>query len=82
MNSTQKKFLVAGTVLAIAVGYLGFSGVKKGWVYFLPVDQFATGREVVVEGKYDSAGVFQADLLMTKCASKYEGKGHPGRERA
>ena len=35
-------------------------------------DLFAAGRDVVVEGKRDSAGVFQADVLMTKCASKYE----------
>jgi len=36
-------------------------------------DLFAAGRDVVVEGKRDPAtGVFQADVLMTKCASKYE----------
>jgi cytochrome c-type biogenesis protein CcmE len=35
-------------------------------------DQFEAGRDVVVEGRRDAAGVFQADVLMTKCASKYE----------
>ena len=35
-------------------------------------DMFQVGRDVVVEGKRDAAGVFQADVLMTKCASKYE----------
>ena len=35
-------------------------------------DLFAAGRDVVIEGKQDSSGVFQADVLMTKCASKYE----------
>jgi cytochrome c-type biogenesis protein CcmE len=35
-------------------------------------DMFQVGRDVVIEGKRDSAGVFQADVLMTKCASKYE----------
>jgi cytochrome c-type biogenesis protein CcmE len=35
-------------------------------------DLFAAGRDVVIEGKRDAAGVFQADVLMTKCASKYE----------
>ena len=35
-------------------------------------DMFQVGRDVVVEGKRDSAGIFQADVLMTKCASKYE----------
>ena len=48
-------------------------------------DMFQPGREVVVEGKRDAAGVFQADVLMTKCASKYEadsphGKDHAARE--
>jgi cytochrome c-type biogenesis protein CcmE len=37
-------------------------------------DQFAVGRDVVVEGRFNAAGVFQADLLLTKCASKYESK--------
>ena len=35
-------------------------------------DTFESGRDVVVEGRRDAAGVFQADVLMTKCASKYE----------
>jgi len=34
-------------------------------------DLFADGSEVIVEGAY-SDGVFQADNLMTKCASRYE----------
>ena len=40
---------------------------------------FKAGSEVVVEGQADAAGTFQADLMMTKCASKYEDKpaGHP-----
>ena len=37
-------------------------------------DMFQTGREVVVEGATGDAGVFEADILMTKCASKYEAK--------
>ena len=42
-------------------------------------DMFKAGAEVLVEGKRDAAGVFQADVLMTKCASKYEERpqGHP-----
>lgn len=42
-------------------------------------DLFQPGREVVVEGVRDDAGVFQADVLLTKCASKYEGQpqDHP-----
>ena len=35
-------------------------------------DLFKAEVDVVVEGQLDEAGVFQADTLMTKCASKYE----------
>lgn len=35
-------------------------------------DMFKPGHEVVVEGQLDDAGVFRADVLLTKCASKYD----------
>ena len=35
-------------------------------------DTFTEGNEVVVEGTFDSNGVFQAKILMPKCPSKYE----------
>jgi cytochrome c-type biogenesis protein CcmE len=45
-------------------------------------DQFAPARDVVVEGRMNDANVFQADVLMTKCASKYEpGSPHAGSEK-
>ena len=34
-------------------------------------DTFKVGIEVVVEGKINSEGIFQAHTLMTKCPSKY-----------
>ena len=37
-------------------------------------DNFAEGREVVVEGRLNTAGTFQADMLMTRCESKYRAK--------
>lgn len=37
---------------------------------------FKADSEVVIEGRLDSAGVFQADTLMTKCASKYQSEEH------
>ena len=40
-------------------------------------DQFQAGREVVVEGRFDQASVFQADVLLTKCSSKYEAANSP-----
>jgi cytochrome c-type biogenesis protein CcmE len=47
--------------------------VKYGRV--LP-DLFKGGCDVVVEGRLDKAGVFQAEDLMTKCASKYDSAEH------
>ena len=36
-------------------------------------DMFKDGAEVIVEGTYTKSGVFKADNLMAKCASRYEG---------
>tara|TARA_B100001971_G_C17881957_1_gene378567 strand:+ start:44 stop:430 length:387 start_codon:yes stop_codon:yes gene_type:complete len=122
----QKKFLIGGVVLFLAVAYLGFVGFQSSATYYytvgeltgqgnsiygetirvegqvapgsveqkeigrklvftivegeksLPVvyqgvvpDTFKVGIEVVVEGKINSEGIFQAHTLMTKCPSKY-----------
>ena len=129
MKSIQKKLLVAGLVVASAVGYLAFAGARQGWAYYVTVEQFAhqpkyqnqrvklcgtvaadglvvnrgrlvaefglvagngdsprvavvyhgpipdmfrAGCEAVVEGKLNAAGTFEADTLLTKCASKYD----------
>jgi cytochrome c-type biogenesis protein CcmE len=37
-------------------------------------DLFKAGAEVVVEGKLGPDGIFKADKLLTKCASKYDAK--------
>jgi cytochrome c-type biogenesis protein CcmE len=132
MTHGKRKFWIAGAALALAVGYLAFAGVRRGWVYYLQVDEFLAdkayqdqrvrlcgkvvpdglvvnagqleasfslsgqrglvpviyrgvvpemfkaGVDVVAEGRLDRAGLFQSDVLMTKCASKYEGE-HPDR---
>lgn len=57
LNAT---FQLAGHTRSVAVSYHGA----------IP-DMFECGRDVVVEGKMRD-GIFQADVLMTKCASKYE----------
>ena len=126
MTHTRIKLLIAGLIMSAAVIMLAVAGVREGWVYFLPVDEFVessahanqrvrlhgkvseqgfsveragltasfdlvgtkhalrveyagvipemfdVGRDVVVEGCCDDAGVFHADTLLTKCASKYE----------
>lgn len=37
-------------------------------------DNFTEGKNVVVQGRLDATGVFQAKTLMTKCESKYTTK--------
>ncbi len=54
-------FALAGSKSQVPVHY-------KGSV----PDNFAEGKEVVVEGRMDAAGVFQANTLLTKCESKYK----------
>lgn len=122
------KMIVAGVVLAGALGYLALAGSRQGLVYTMAVDEFmgksqlhgqrvrlngkvlsegllvqpgvlkadfqlagTTSRvpvsytgvipdmfkadhEVIVEGKLDEKGTLVADVLMTKCASKYEAR--------
>jgi cytochrome c-type biogenesis protein CcmE len=55
-------FDLLGKSKSVAVQYRG--GIPE---------MFEGGRDVVVEGQLDPAtNVFRADVLMTKCASKYE----------
>jgi cytochrome c-type biogenesis protein CcmE len=35
-------------------------------------DTFKEGRDVVVDGRYQAGGTFQAATLLTKCGSRYE----------
>lgn len=41
-------------------------------------DNLAEGRDVVVEGRREGDGPFQADRLLTRCASKYEPAARSG----
>lgn len=118
------KFLIAGAVILLAIGYLVFTGLSNASVYYLTVgelqaqadtagrpvrvsgdvvpgsvvregnavrfvvtdgsgtlpvfyngivpDIFADEVQVVVEGRTDSTGTFQANTLLAKCPSKFE----------
>lgn len=35
-------------------------------------DTFEEGRDVVVEGRYGAAGLFEASMVLTKCGSRYD----------
>ena len=67
---SQAKFAILGNTNRIPVQYKGA----------IP-DLFKAGSEVVVEGRLDAAGTFQADVLMTKCASKYQSEEHAKRNK-
>jgi cytochrome c-type biogenesis protein CcmE len=60
-ENLDANFILLGKTKRVAVAYHGV----------IP-DMFQAGRDVVVEGRLDSTGTFKADVLMTKCASKYE----------
>lgn len=133
MTHMRTKLSVAGLALAVAVAYLGFAGVRKGWVYYVDVDtfladaryhdqrvrlcgrvaeddldvrradlaadftllgpaeqlrvvyrgavpeMFKAGSDVVIEGRLGDGGLFHADVLITKCASKYQAEEHAKR---
>ena len=61
LEKTQLRFNLAGKEVSVPVSYQGV----------MP-DNFTEDREVVVEGRLDNEGVFQAQKLMTKCESKYK----------
>ena len=61
LEKTQLRFNLAGKEASVPVSYHGV----------MP-DNFTEDREVVVEGRLDNEGVFQAQKLMTKCESKYK----------
>lgn len=126
MGAARAKLVLGSVVLAGAVSYLGLTGLRAGWVYYVDVDAYAAsqdaqakrarvhgvvsaerldarpadlaasftllgetasvpvryrgavpdlfgaGRQVVVEGTMGPDGVLEADVLLTKCASKYD----------
>ncbi len=63
LQNMNLAFTLAGSETEVPVNY-------KGSV----PDNFSEGREVVVEGRLDTTGIFRADMLMTRCESKYQAK--------
>lgn len=63
MGQMQLAFVLAGTNNELPVKYVG-----------IVPDNFAESIEVVVEGHLDPSGTFNAQMLMTRCESKYKAK--------
>lgn len=79
---------VSDQQLSIGSGRLGAKFVLQGQSAHVPVsyagivpDLFKAGCDVIAEGKMDRDGTFKADVVMTKCASKYESNGHGATEK-
>ncbi len=73
----EEGFAVSSSALTANFNLLGKTNkVTVAYKGVIP-DMFQAGRDVVVEGKLNDAGAFQADVLLTKCASKYEAGGAP-----
>ena len=45
MTHAKAKLAVAGLIVVAAVTYLAFAGIRKGWVYYVDVDQLITSTE-------------------------------------
>lgn len=58
--SLETKFKVTDGAESLPVAYRG-----------VVPDNFKAGADVVVEGQLDTAGIFQARSILTKCPSKY-----------
>jgi len=63
LEKMSLQFTLAGAQAELPVRYTG-----------VEPDNFVEDREVVVEGRLEPTGVFQADMLMTRCESKYQAK--------
>ena len=63
MEQMRLSFTIEGEDAELPVQY---SGVVP--------DNFAEDIEVVIEGNLDTTGTFDADMLMTRCESKYKSK--------
>lgn len=63
MQKMQLSFVLTGTNNELPVTYTG-----------VVPDNFAEDIEVVVEGRLEPSGTFNAQMLMTRCESKYKAK--------
>jgi cytochrome c-type biogenesis protein CcmE len=63
MSKMELAFVLEGTNNELPIKYTG-----------VVPDNFAEEIEVVVEGRLEPSGTFNAEMLMTRCESKYKAK--------
>lgn len=44
MNHVRLKLIAGGVTIAAAVTFLAVAGIRDGWVYYLPVDEYVAGE--------------------------------------
>ena len=59
----QVTFRLVQDSASVPVSYIGSDTLP---------DTFVGGAQAIIEGNYDAGGVFQADKVQAKCASKYQ----------
>jgi cytochrome c-type biogenesis protein CcmE len=62
-ENSQLDFILAGQKNLVPVRYYGA----------VP-NNFAAGKEIIAEGKIGADGTFRANLILTRCESKYKAK--------
>ncbi len=71
LNSLKMQFVIAQDDRRIPITYTG-----------VVPDTFKEGVEVVAEGRYYTDRTFEAETVMAKCPSKYEGQDYKEHEAA
>jgi len=62
-ENSQLDFILAGQKNLVPVRYYGA----------VP-NNFAAGKEIIAEGKMGADGIFRANIVLTRCESKYKAK--------
>jgi len=88
VTNVRVKLIIAGAILAVAIGYLGYSGIAAGRSYYLSVDSYMSSQEyrgerVQLHGNVASEGLLRGSeglnvqfVLLgdtNKVAVRYEG---------
>ncbi|MHC4802251.1 MAG: cytochrome c maturation protein CcmE, partial [Planctomycetota bacterium] len=67
MSHVRMKLIAAAVAIGIAVTFLAVAGIREGWVYYLPVDEFVAG-EAYHDQRVRLHGLVAADDLEVSSA--------------